>query len=312
MPITYYDTVNGQLIGETTSGVRTEYLTDALGSVTATVNSSGEIVNTYRYKPYGQLLAKTGSGEDPRYLWTGNTGSRRTLVTYAEQYNQARHYGAKPAGWTTVDPLNNALASVRLFLSARGNKDMVPNYLYCNSNPVSGLDPLGLASTSGGGTDTGNGSGGGGGDSCCSINIPLNSGLCGPSFNVNICRSCYSTCNCSRSCRDVAVGLCYGCSLNIFGSITQVIKDLEDVTAKFMLILNDNTLSCGIGSAEPTCERGCPEAGSSSSARLRASVCLSGISCQLEGPPFEFKCSVGFCGFPSISICLEGDFRYCK
>ena len=104
MPIKSYDTVNGQLIGETTSGVRTEYLTDALGSVTATLNSSGEIVNTYRYKPYGQLLSKTGSGEDPRYLWTGNTGSRRTLVTYAEQYNQARHYGSKQAGWTTVDP----------------------------------------------------------------------------------------------------------------------------------------------------------------------------------------------------------------
>jgi hypothetical protein len=32
MPIKYYDTVNGQLIGETTSGVRTEYLTDALVS----------------------------------------------------------------------------------------------------------------------------------------------------------------------------------------------------------------------------------------------------------------------------------------
>jgi len=105
MPITYYDTVNGQLVGETTSGVRTEYLTDALGSVTATMNSSGEIVNTYRYKPYGQLLSKTGTGEDPRYLWSGNTGSRRTLVTYAEQYNQARHYGSKQAGWTTVDLL---------------------------------------------------------------------------------------------------------------------------------------------------------------------------------------------------------------
>jgi len=48
MPVTYYDTVKGQIIGEATGGVRTEYLTDALGSVTATVNSSGEIVNTDR------------------------------------------------------------------------------------------------------------------------------------------------------------------------------------------------------------------------------------------------------------------------
>jgi len=128
MPITYYDTVNGQLIGETTSGVRTEYLTDALGSVTATVNSSGEIVNTYRYKPYGQLLSKTGSGEDPRYLWTGNTGSRRTLVTYAEQYNQARHYGSKQAAWTTVDPL--------------WPEEL--EYLYVAGNPIVATDEFGL------------------------------------------------------------------------------------------------------------------------------------------------------------------------
>ena len=79
MPITYYDTVNGQLVGKTASGVRTEYLTDALGSVTAMVNSSGEIVNTYRYKSYGQLQAKTCTGEDPRYLWTGKTGGRRMI-----------------------------------------------------------------------------------------------------------------------------------------------------------------------------------------------------------------------------------------
>ncbi len=34
-----YHTVNGELRGETTSGVRTGYLTDVLGSVTATVNA---------------------------------------------------------------------------------------------------------------------------------------------------------------------------------------------------------------------------------------------------------------------------------
>jgi len=132
MPITYYDMVNGQLVGETTGGVRTEYLTDALGSVTATVNSSGEIVNTYRYKPYGQLLAKTGSGEDPRYLWTGSTGSRRTLVTYAEQYNQARHYGARQAGWTTVDPV-----------TVLGLKHP---FIFCRNSPSNRSDRSGLVS----------------------------------------------------------------------------------------------------------------------------------------------------------------------
>lgn len=61
MPITYYDTVNGQLVGETTSGVRTESLTEALGSFTATVNCSGKIVNTYRFKSYGQFQFALGN-----------------------------------------------------------------------------------------------------------------------------------------------------------------------------------------------------------------------------------------------------------
>jgi len=48
---TYYHTVNGKLIGETSGGQRTSYLTDALGSLTATADSSGSVGNTCRYKP---------------------------------------------------------------------------------------------------------------------------------------------------------------------------------------------------------------------------------------------------------------------
>lgn len=127
MPTTYYDSANGRLRGQRTGGSRTEYLTDALGSVTATVNSTGTVQNTYRYKPYGNLLAKTGSAPDPRHLWTGDTGSRRTLVTFVDQYNQARHYGARQANWTCVDPLwPRELA-----------------YGYADGNPTTRRDPLG-------------------------------------------------------------------------------------------------------------------------------------------------------------------------
>jgi len=41
---------------------RTSYLTDAIGSITATVNSSQAVVNTYRWKRYGDRLAKVGTG----------------------------------------------------------------------------------------------------------------------------------------------------------------------------------------------------------------------------------------------------------
>lgn len=49
MPTTYYDTVDGQIIGESGPNGNRRYLTDALGSVTATVQD-GAIENTYRYK----------------------------------------------------------------------------------------------------------------------------------------------------------------------------------------------------------------------------------------------------------------------
>ena len=38
MAVTNYYSVNGQIIGEATNGVRTDYLMDALGSVTGMVN----------------------------------------------------------------------------------------------------------------------------------------------------------------------------------------------------------------------------------------------------------------------------------
>jgi len=128
MPVTNYHTVNGSLRGETTSGARTNYLTDALGSVTATVNSGGAVVNTYRHKPYGGLLAKTGASPDPHFLWTGATGSRRSLLIYTEQYNRARHLNVKTAAWISTDPL----------------WPEQPNYLYAQSDTISIVDPLGL------------------------------------------------------------------------------------------------------------------------------------------------------------------------
>src|SRR5215212_59197 len=105
MPTTNYYSINGELIGEKVgTGARTDYLTDALGSVTATLNQSGAVVNTYRYKPYGAQLAKTGAGADPAFRWVGNQGYRQTGKKYSDVYIRARHYGEREGRWPNRDP----------------------------------------------------------------------------------------------------------------------------------------------------------------------------------------------------------------
>ncbi len=129
MATTYYHTVEGRIRGQSTAGVRTDYLTDALGSVVATVNSTAAVVNTYRYKPYGERLAKTGVGADPRFGWTGDTGSRRTERIFSDQHNHTRHFSTITASWATRDAL----------------WPIEPGWVYSADNPITSLDASGLA-----------------------------------------------------------------------------------------------------------------------------------------------------------------------
>lgn len=124
-----YHTVNGMLIGETSNGVRRGYLPDALGSAVATVDDNGSIENTYRYKPYGSLLAKTGTAADPRFLWAGTSGYRTNSGVCTDIYVRTRHYCTFHGSWTSPDPLWPA----------------EPVLVYCDSNPTSVTDPMGLA-----------------------------------------------------------------------------------------------------------------------------------------------------------------------
>jgi RHS repeat-associated protein len=127
MGVTSYYSFGGEIIGEETAGVRRDYLTDALGSVTATVTGAGVVENTYRYKPYGETLAKTGTGSDPKFLWTGKWGYKKSQDYY---YVRNRNYYYVSGTWTTKD-----LISSKIF----HNK-----YLYCLNNPILLLDPDGL------------------------------------------------------------------------------------------------------------------------------------------------------------------------
>lgn len=125
-----YLTINGKIHGEVSGGVATGYATDALGSVTATVDNSGNVANAYRYKPYGATLAKTGSSADPKSQWVGGYGYRATGRTQSVSYVRARHYGQETGQWTTVDVL----------------WPHQPGYNYAYSSPVGIIDPSGYMS----------------------------------------------------------------------------------------------------------------------------------------------------------------------
>jgi RHS repeat-associated protein len=131
MAVTNYYTVNGEIIGERTAGsARVDYLTDALGSITATVNSSAQVVNTYRYKPYGAQLAKTGPGPDPAFQWVGNQGYGPTTRRFSEYYLRGRHTDIATGRFPSRDPI--------------GLLGGINPYAYAGGEPTDLGDPSGL------------------------------------------------------------------------------------------------------------------------------------------------------------------------
>ena len=124
---TNFITSHGMIWGEISdTGVTRSYGHDALGSVTETFVNGG-LENTYRYKPYGGLLAKTGTAPDPSFLWNGGSGYRATNTDYSSYYVRRRHYAVGLVRWTTVDAL----------------WPTEQPFTYANSNPATWLDRFG-------------------------------------------------------------------------------------------------------------------------------------------------------------------------
>jgi RHS repeat-associated protein len=112
---------DGGLISERLPGGTYYYLYDGLGSVVALTDSSGNIVNQYKYDPYGNAITATEQVSNPfRFtgaIWDSSTG----LYKMGERY-----YDPSVARFTQPDPL--------------GGQD----YQYAGGNPTNSVDPEGF------------------------------------------------------------------------------------------------------------------------------------------------------------------------
>jgi RHS repeat-associated protein len=117
---------SGTLISERTGTNHSYYDFDGLGSVVALVGSTGTVLDTYSYDPYGKLRASTGTTANP-YQYTSSYLDATGLY-----HNGARYYDPNLGRFTQQDPAAQP-----------------PNlYTYAGNNPANSVDPSGLCSIS--------------------------------------------------------------------------------------------------------------------------------------------------------------------
>ncbi len=107
------------------AGQNYAYLYDGKGNVEAMLDNSESVVAAYRYDPFGKLLAKTGSLEQPFGFSTKRYNAPVGMVQY-----EARNYFPPIGRWDSRDPLGEA-----------GGLNL---YAFVGNNPVNWVDPWGL------------------------------------------------------------------------------------------------------------------------------------------------------------------------
>ncbi len=104
------------------------YIYNGHGDVVSLTNSSGQVVNTYTYDPYGNILSANETVENP-YRYAGYRYDSETGLYYL----QARYYKPDIYRFLTKDPDGGDV----------GEPLTLNPYLYCADNPVNFVDPDG-------------------------------------------------------------------------------------------------------------------------------------------------------------------------
>jgi RHS repeat-associated protein len=110
-----------KMVAEEKDGVVNYYHTDHLGSTRLVTDSTGAVVASYKFNPYGEVDTHTGT--DIKYGFTGKENDADTGLTYFG----ARFYDPEIGRFITQDPA----------------KDGLNWYAYCYNNPLGYVDPDG-------------------------------------------------------------------------------------------------------------------------------------------------------------------------
>ena len=105
-----------------------DYASDRLGSITALVSTAHALTNTYRYDPWGQILASTGSAPNTLRF----TAARRDPTTGYYVMGQ-RSYDSGVGRFTQLDPRPSSITELN-------------RYAYAGCNPTNFTDPTGMDS----------------------------------------------------------------------------------------------------------------------------------------------------------------------
>jgi RHS repeat-associated protein len=121
----------GMPIEQITGATAVDLHQDGQGSTRLLTSSTGAVVGTYSYDPYGNVTSHTGASTPLEY------GGQYTDAATGLQYLQARYYDPSTGQFLTVDPLVAMTATP---------------YGYASDNPLNRMDRSGLDSGCGGET----------------------------------------------------------------------------------------------------------------------------------------------------------------